>query len=160
MVQLSAAKQHERYYPMKIPGLRSSYVKVGGLVAFGRLLDKIRLTAQGALPDGWVTGPQVGADRRSVSFLHVTYEALAERVLQGGTDEEVLAWCFQHGRRPSAEDIEVWNEFSVKRGWRDSGTAALETAKREAGLGHRIDIQTWFDFQDADEERESHDNAA
>jgi hypothetical protein len=31
----------------------------------------------------------------------------------------------------------------------------LEEAKREAGLGHRSDIQTWFDFQDADEERES-----
>jgi hypothetical protein len=144
---------------MKIPGLRSSYAKVGGLVAFGRLLDKIRLNAQGALPEGWVTGPQVGADRRSVSFLHVTYEALAGRVLQGGTDEEVLAWCFQQGRHPSAEEIEIWNEFSTKRGWRDSGTEALEAAKREAGLGQRADIQTWFDFQDVDEEREKQDAA-
>jgi gluconokinase len=145
---------------MKIPRLRSSCAKVGGLVSFGRLLDKIRLNAQGTLPDGWVTGSQVGADQRCVSFLHVTYEALAERVMHGGTDEEVLAWCFQHGRQPGAEDIEVWNEFSMKRGWRDNSTKALETAKREAGLGHRGDIQTWFDFQDADEERESHTNVA
>ena len=145
---------------MKIPGLRTSYTKVGGLVSFGRLLDKIRLNAKGALPEGWVTGPQVGADRRCVSFLYVTYEALADRVLQGGTDEEVLAWCFQNGRQPRAEDIEMWNEFSMKRGWRDNSTEALETAKREAGLGHRGDIQTWFDFQDADEERTGHDNDA
>ena len=142
---------------MKIPGLRSSYEKVGGIVSFGRLLDKIRLSAQGKLPEGWFTGPQVGADRRCVSFLHVTYEALAKRVLRGGTDAEVLAWCFQHGRQPSAEEIEVWNEFSRKRGWQDDATEALEAAKREAGLEHRSDIQTWFDFQDADEERESHD---
>jgi gluconokinase len=140
---------------MKIPGLRSSYDKVGGLVAFGRLLDKIRLNARGALPEGWFTGPQVGADRRCVSFLHITYEALAARVLEGGSDEEVLAWCFRNGRQPSAEEIEIWNEFSRKRGWRDDATEALEEAKREAGLGHRSDIQTWFDFQDADEERES-----
>ena len=145
---------------VKIPGLRSSYTKVGGLVSFGRLLDKIRLNAKGALPEGWFTGPQVGANRRCVGFLHVTYEALADRVLQGGTDEEVLAWCFQNGRQPCAEDIEMWNEFAVKRGWRDNSTEALETAKREAGLGHRGDIQTWFDFQDADEERTGHDNDA
>ena len=145
---------------MRIPGLRSSYEKVGGLVSFGRLLDKIRLNAQGRLPEGWFTGPQVGADQRCVSFLHVTYETLAKRVLQGGTDADVLGWCFQHGRQPSAEEIEVWNEFSRKRGWRDDATEALEAAKREAGLEHRSDIQTWFDFQDADEERQSHDKGA
>ena len=145
---------------MKIPGLRSSYEKVGGIVSFGRLFDKIRLNAQGKLPEGWFTGPQVGADRRCVSFLQVTYEALAKRVLQGSTDDEVLEWCFQHGRQPSAEEIEVWNEYSRKRGWRDDGTEALEAAKREAGLEHRSDIQTWFDFQDADEERQRHDKGA
>ncbi len=145
---------------MKGPGLRSSYDKVSGLVAFGRLLDKIRLKARGALPEGWFTGPQVGADRRCVSFLHVTYEALEARVLRGGTDEEILAWCYQTGRRPSAEEIEIWNEFSRKRGWRDDASAALEEAKREAGLGHRSDIQTWFDFQDADEERKSNSEHA
>jgi hypothetical protein len=64
---------------MKIPGLRSSYETVGGIVSFGRLLDKIRLNAQGKLPEGWFTGPQVGADRRCVSLL--------ERVLKNGLTE-------------------------------------------------------------------------
>jgi len=33
-----------------VPGLRSPYVKVGRLVYFGRMLDKIRLHAAGRLP--------------------------------------------------------------------------------------------------------------
>jgi hypothetical protein len=139
---------------MKVEGLRSSYDKVGGLVYFGRLVDKIRLNAQGKLPDGWATGPSVGFDRRCTSFLHVPYEALARRVLQGGRDEEILDWCFREGRKPTAEETDVWNAFMMKRGWRDDGTEGLEAAKREAGLGHRGDIQTYFDFQDADEGRD------
>ena len=144
---------------MKIEGLRSSYDKVGGLVFFGRMVDKIRLNAAGTLPHGWATGPGVGFDRRCTSFLQVSYEALVGRVLQGGTDEEILAWCFQQGRKPTDEEIEVWNGFMMKRGWRDESAEALETAKREAGLAHRSDVQTWFDFQDADEERERHESA-
>ncbi|HMJ67222.1 MAG TPA: DUF5069 domain-containing protein [Candidatus Binatia bacterium] len=31
---------------MKVQGLRSSYEKVGGIVFFGRMLDKIRLNAR------------------------------------------------------------------------------------------------------------------
>ena len=84
----------------------------------------------------------------------IGYEALARRVLQGGTDEEMLEWCFQAGRQPTPEETDVWNAFMMKRGWRDDGTEGLEAAKREAGLGHRADIQTYFDFQDADEGRD------
>jgi len=32
-----------------VPGLRSCYAKVGRLVYFGRMLDKIRLNAEGML---------------------------------------------------------------------------------------------------------------
>ena len=66
----------------------------------------------------------------------------------------ILEWCFQGGRKPSGEEAEVWNAFMMKRGWRDDGTEGLEAAKREAGLGPRADIQTYFDFQDADEGRD------
>jgi gluconokinase len=118
---------------MKIEGLRSSYEKVGGLVYFGRLVDKIRLNAQGKLPEGWATGPKVGFDRRCTSFLHVPYEALAGRVLQGGTDEEILEWCFREGRKPTAEETYVWNAFMMKRGWRDDGTEGLEAANARLG---------------------------
>jgi Domain of unknown function (DUF5069) len=35
---------------MQVEGLRSPYEKVGGLVYFGRMLDKIRLFAKDELP--------------------------------------------------------------------------------------------------------------
>jgi len=35
---------------MHVPGLRSPSAKVGGLVYFGSMLDKIRLHAAGKLP--------------------------------------------------------------------------------------------------------------
>ena len=138
---------------LRVPGLRSSYEKVGGIVYFGRMLDKIRLHAAGRLPEGYNLGTKVWTwfDARCTRFLAVNYEALAERVLAGGTDEEILAWCFEHGRRPSEEEIEIWNEFMTKRGWHDSSSAALAEAKRLRGFAHRDDIQTAFDFHLADE---------
>jgi hypothetical protein len=139
---------------MRVPGLRGSCEKVGGLVFFGRMLDKIRLHTAGRLPHGYNLGTSDWSwfDARCARFLGVDYPMLVERVLRGATDEEVLEWCFQHGRRPSAEEIEIWNEFMTKRGWRDDGSEALGEAKRERGFAQRDDIQTWFDFHRADEE--------
>ena len=138
---------------MKVPGLRSSYEKVGGIVYFGRMLDKIRLHAAGRLPPGYNLGTAKWTwfDARCTRFLRVDYQALAERVLLGGTDDEILEWCFEHGRRPAAEEVEIWNEFMSKRGWRDSSSEALAKAKRLRGFAHRDDIHTAFDFHLADE---------
>ncbi|MGH7992855.1 MAG: DUF5069 domain-containing protein [Limisphaerales bacterium] len=134
---------------MKIPGLRTSHEKVSGLVFFGRVLDKIRLYAQGKLPAGYNHG--TGMDGRCVRFLHVEYPRLVERTLQGGTDEEILEWCFCRGRRPNDEEILVWNAFMSKRGWRDEASEGLAEEKRKRGFAHRDDIQTFFDFHRADE---------
>jgi len=71
------------------------------------------------------------------------------------TDEEILQWCFREGRRPGDEEIEVWNGFMTTHGWRDDSSAELGEVKRSRGFAHREDIQTWFDFHRADEEREA-----
>src|SRR5262249_22813592 len=134
---------------MKIPGLRHSAEKVGGLVFFGRMLDKIRLHAQGKLPAGYNRG--TGMDGRCVRFLRVEYEDAVKRTLQGGADEEILEWCFENGRRPSDEEVLVWNNFMSKRGWRDEASEALAEEKRKRGFANRDDIQTFFDFHKADE---------
>lgn len=141
---------------MTIPGLRSPYDQVGGLVYFGRLLDKIRLHAQGKLPPEYVAnlGDKPGMfDSRCVHFLGVEYDALAKRVLAGGADEEILAWAYENGRRPTDEDIEIWNGFMTKRGWRDPARERLVFRLKEAGLGADSGIETMFDFIDADEGR-------
>src|SRR5580700_3759085 len=134
---------------MKIPGLRSSYEKVGGIVFFGRMLDKIRLHAQGRLPADYNRG--TGFDSRVCRFLRVEYEKIVLRVSQGGADEEILDWCYQQGHRPNEEDIFVWNAFMTKRGWRDDISEWLVEQKRLRGFEHRDDIQTAFDFHVADE---------
>jgi gluconokinase len=94
-------------------------------------------------------------DDRVCRFLGVDYEALQARTLEGGTDEEVLEWCFANGRRPDAEQVEVWNTFMLKRGWRDAASAGLERQKAEAGLGDRADIVVFFDLMDVEEGRMS-----
>jgi len=139
---------------MKVPGLRSDCEKVGGIVFFGRMLDKIRLQAAGRLPSGYNTGTTDWShfDSRCTRFLRMDYQELAKRVLEGGTDEEILDWCFERGRRPSLEEIEIWNDFLTKRGWRDGGSAQLAEDKRVRGFANRDDILTWFEFHKADEE--------
>jgi hypothetical protein len=139
---------------MKVPGLRPSSDKVGGIVYFGRMLDKIRLQAQNKLPMDYRKNLGTGFDGRCVRFLHVDYMALVNRVLKGGTDEEVLNWCFTQGRQPNAEEIEVWNGFLSKRGWNDDATEALEKMKQDRGFADRTDIRTLFEFHKADEEEE------
>jgi uncharacterized protein DUF5069 len=134
----------------------TDYLETKGLVYFARMLDKIRLNAAGKLPPGYFVGmtddPTV-FDARCTRFLGVDYDELAKRTLQGGSNEEILEWCFEHGKRPNDEAIEIWNAFVLKRGWRDTSSAELAAAKEQAGWADRDDIQTWVDLHDVDEGR-------
>jgi Domain of unknown function (DUF5069) len=133
--------------------LRSPSEKVGGLFYFGRMLDKIRLHAVGELPPDYHANLGKGFDEKCVSFLRIDYNQLLDRVKKGGKDEEILEWCFTVGRHPSEDDIYVWNEFMRKRGWNDEVSEIVERRKAEAGMSDRSDIQTSFQFIDADEGR-------
>jgi uncharacterized protein DUF5069 len=135
----------------------TDYKEIKGLVYFARMLDKIRLNARGELPaDYFVGGVEEDPtlfDARCARFLGVNYDDVAIRTLQGGSDEEILEWCFEHGRRPSEEEIKIWNAFLLKRGWRDEASEDLQAAKERNGWGNRVDIQTWVDLHDAEEGR-------
>ena len=133
----------------------SDRVETKGLIYFARMLDKIRLKATGKLPPQYFAGVKdpTHFDARCTRFLGISYDELVNRTLQGGSDEEILEWCFKQGRRPSEEEIEVWNAFLLKRGWRDGGSEELAESKKEAGWGDRDDIQTWVDLHDAEEGR-------
>jgi hypothetical protein len=133
--------------------LHSPSEKVGGLFYFGRMLDKIRLHAKSELPSDYHANLGKGFDEKCVRFLRVNYDELAERVKKGGNDEEILQWCFSVGRPPSDDDLYVWNEFMRKRGWNDEVSETLKRRKAEAGMTDRADIQTIFQFIDADEGR-------
>jgi Domain of unknown function (DUF5069) len=143
-------------YPTTIPGLRSPFDQVKGLVYFGRMLDKIRLFASGSLPEGGqaARGAEMKGsfDARCCRFLRIEYAALEKETLKGGTDEELLAWAFKNGRQPSEEEIEIWNAFMTKRGWRDAGTQRLNERLAEIGLPPGT-VETMFEFIDVDEGR-------
>ena len=97
---------------------RSAFDRVGGVVYFARMLDKIRLRAAGRLREDYLANLGGGFDGRCCRFLGVAYEDLCGRVLADttATDEEIFAWCGGHGTRPSDEQILVWNQFMLKRG--------------------------------------------
>jgi len=136
---------------MKYP--RSPKDQVGGIVYFGRLADKIRLMAAGELHPDLHANLGKAFDERCVSFLEVSYEALRSRVLDGLDDGQLLAWCFENGRQPTADQIEIWNDFMTKRGWNDAASEILSRRKKESGFESRNDIQTMFGYIDADEGR-------
>ena len=138
---------------MKDFGVRSPGAKVGGLVFFGRMLDKIRAHAKGELPEDYQPNLGQGFDRACVDFLQINYTELVERMKQAGTDEEILGWCFAKGRKPADGEIHVWNEFMRKRGWDDELSPTLVRRKAETGMDGRSEIRTMFNFIDADEGR-------
>jgi len=120
-----------------------------------RMLDKIRLHTRGELDSDYHPnlGRAVAMDGRCLNFLRVKFEDLRKRVEQGGTDEEILEWCYQTGRRLNEGDLEVWNGFVSKFGWNDRASAFLAKRKIEVGIPDRTDIETIPQLIDLDEGR-------
>ena len=138
---------------VKDSGVRSPYDKVGDLFYFGRMLDKIRSHAKGELPLEYQVNLGKGFDKKCVTFLRVRYELVVEYVNYGLSDEAILESCFGTGRRPSEGEIHMWNEFMRKRGWNDELSETLENEKKKEAMASRSEIQTMFQFIDADEGR-------
>jgi gluconokinase len=139
----------------------SPYLATRGLVYFARMIDKIRLHAAGRLPELYHKHLGTDFDGRCLRFLGIDYAALRNRALQGGTNEELLDWCFAQGRRPTDEEIETWSGFMAKRGWRDEAYARVVFRLQESGLEARAaEAVTMFDFIDIDEGRTPPDFSA
>jgi Domain of unknown function (DUF5069) len=138
---------------MKNVGLRSPSDKVGGLVYFGRMIDQIRVHANGKLPPE--SQPNLGKslDEHCVDFLGVSYNLIVQYVSEGLSDEAILQSCFGAGRRPSEAEIYMWNEFMLKRGWHDDASQVLKQLKRDEGMIARSEIETIFQLIDVAEGR-------
>ncbi len=140
----------------RVIGLRSPHARVGRIVVFGRMLDKIRLNAAGALPPDYQAN--LGATRtalfdgRCCRFLGVPYEALRARTLEGGCDEEILAWAESEGARHTDEECVVWNRFMTKLGWRDDRSDILRERAVEYGVAPGR-AETFCELLDLDEGR-------
>jgi hypothetical protein len=134
---------------------KSPREKTSGMIYFPRMLDQIRLHARGELGEDYHgnRGHRKAADGACCNFLRVNYDDLRERALQGGTDQEILEWCFEKGRRLNEGDIMVWNAFNSKLGWNDFATPTLKKLKQRHGITDRTDIVTIADLIDFDEGR-------
>lgn len=127
----------------------------GGMMWFPRLTDKIRLCARGELPEAYHANLGERFDQRCAGFLRVEYPALRARVLAGGTDEEILEWCYENGRRLNELDLFIWNSFVSKFGWNDERTVRVNEMKTELGVVERADLRTLADMLDFDEKRKT-----
>jgi len=140
-----------------VSGLRSVYAKVGRLIYFGRMLDKIRLHAAGKLPTEYVANlgdtQLTVLDGRCCRFFGVRYAEIRERTLAGGSDEEILAWVHARGTPRTDEECHTWNRFILKLGWRDERSAVLPQRIRDSGLEGKP-IETIIDHIEYDEGRD------
>lgn len=144
-----------RHYPTMNAVPISPYTTALGMIYFPRMLDKIRKFAASQLREDFVENLGKGFDGRCCGYLRVSYTALQERTLAGGTDEAILQWCFDSGRPLSEEDIYLWNEFLRKVGWNDAVSKVVARRKADAGLQDRDDIQTMLEFLEVDEGRKA-----
>ena len=139
---------------MKIDGISGCYEKTLGMFYFPRLCSKTRLHAAGKLPDDYFDMLGQGFDGRTCRYLGVGYEDVKALVLAGHNNGEVLEWCFDNGRRLTAEEILIYNSFMSKRGWRDDETEEFIPAQiKNYGVPDDGTMITDFDLIEMDEGR-------
>ena len=133
---------------------RSPKALLGGIAHLGRFIDKIRLRNEGKIQDyNYIT---VGFDKYLVDFLEVDPKAFEQRVLTGGTDEELLAWVRTNGRKPSAQ----WSQGLLSSGPKDDaarqrfqGRLQEVATKRAVAVSFLPSVSTWADVIEVDEGR-------
>ena len=137
---------------------RSPKVLLGGIAHLGRLIDKIRLRNAGQIQDyNYIT---VGFDKYLVDFLGIESQSFEQRVVAGGTDEELLDWVKGNGRRPSDQEIAQWSQGLLASGPKDDaarqrfqGRLQDIATKRGVAASSLPSVATWADVIELDEER-------
>ncbi|MGA0132908.1 MAG: DUF5069 domain-containing protein [Opitutales bacterium] len=138
-----------------VPGLLSPYDAVEGFVYLPRLISKVRLHAAGGLHPDFVKNLGKAFDERCCQYLGVAYDDLRAWLLEhpAASHAEAYAWAQSRGRRLTTNDVEIWNGFMTKRGWRDEANEVLRRRLGENGLGDDAGVDTMFDYIEVDEGR-------
>ncbi|MGQ0696309.1 MAG: DUF5069 domain-containing protein [Nitrospiraceae bacterium] len=137
---------------------RSPKALLDGIAHLGRFIDKIRLRNAGHIQDyNYIT---VGFDKYLIDFLGIDPKAFEQRVLAGGTDEELLAWVRAHGRQLSEQETTQWSRDLLARGPNDDaarqrfqGRLQDIATKRGVPVSSLPPISTWADVIELDEGR-------
>ncbi|MBS0156964.1 MAG: DUF5069 domain-containing protein [Nitrospira sp.] len=136
--------------------LRSPRERLGGYVILPRLIDKVRLHAQGLLPEPYVPfllRPGLSLDGRFLAFTGLQREALRQAVLSNDDDEAILAWVTATALLHTSQEIEAWSDGLVRLQpdralARLLGRLSPELAKQVEFTQHPL-----FDLIDMDERR-------
>ncbi len=131
----------------------SPKLETDGLLYFSRMCDKIRLHEAGALPEDYHANLGKAMDAWTCRYLGVDYEELRAEVRGGADDRAVLQWARAVGEPRDDFETEIFNRYLSIRGFRDDLAERLKQRKEEAGWAGRDEIQTFFDFIEADEGR-------
>jgi hypothetical protein len=137
---------------------RSPKALLGGIAHLGRFIDKIRLRHAGKIQDyNYIT---VGFDKHLVEFLGIDPKAFEQRVLAGGTDEDLLGWVKTNSSKPSEPEIEQWTQDLLSSGPKDDaarqrfqGRLQDIAMKRGVQVSSLPSAHTWTDVIEIDEER-------
>ena len=136
-----------------MPYPRSPQDQEGGMYYFPRMIDKIRLHLKDELTDDYHEQFGNGFDDKCCTFLKVNHADVIEQVKVGKSDAEVLAWCLDNGHAATEYEIQMFNAFMSKRGWRDSASDYIAEIKAKHNISDRDDVQTFFDLIELDEDR-------
>ena len=137
---------------------RSLKALLGGIAHLGRFIDKIRLRHEGKIQEyNYIT---VGFDKFLIEFLQIDPKTFEQRVLSGGTDEELLVWVKANSRKPSDQEIAQWSQDLLSSGPKDDaarqrfqGRLRDIATKRGVSVSSLPPVQTWADVIEVDEER-------
>ena len=127
--------------------------ETSGVVYLARLCSKIRLFNSGELHPDFHPNMGKAMDLWTCQFFHVDYEDLKKVVSSGSTDQEALDWCHSTGVHPNENELAWWTSYMRNTGFRDHLTEKLLFRKEEADWQGRDDIQSFFDYLDADDGR-------
>ena len=129
---------------------RSVRVRLGGYVLLPRMIDKCRAELAGK------NGPyhyNCPLDQRLLAFAGIDADAFKAEVAKGKGDGELLTW-FTENQKHKRSDWEVgqWSTFRETAAPGDNESRQyIGGSITEAGLAHREDIATWFEWLDADD---------
>jgi len=137
---------------------RSPKALLGGIAHLRRFIDKIRLRNAGKIQDyNYIT---TGFDKHLTEFLGIDAKAFEQRVLAGGTDEELLTWVRARGRKVSDEEIAQWSKNLLSSGPKDDAAQQrFQGRLRDIALKRGVPVEslptvkTWADVIELDEAR-------
>ena len=145
---LNDATMSKTIYP------RSSREVMDGWMHLPRYVDKIRLHVAGKLHPDYHANFGKGFDAMWLKAAGVAHEQMIEAVKNSFIDGQVYDWVRTHVKKSAAEK-RAHGEMMLNRPAPEDAAAQerFKQRKQEFNLGHRDDVRTFVDLNDADEKR-------